>query len=82
MIIFRRFILGATQIQTMLNDTLKDRKRKGKTPVEWTPEHEEVFAKVKESLIQATRLDTLTRNSRVTDASDTIIGAFIDHRIL
>jgi len=47
----------------MLNDTLKDRKRKGKTPVEWTPEHEEVFAKVKESLIQATRLDTLTRNS-------------------
>jgi len=51
---YRRFIPGTTQTQGTLNDALKGEKKKGKIPVEWTPERENV--KVKESLAQATLL--------------------------
>lgn len=80
---YRRFVPGAAQAQAVLNDMLKGKSAKGKTPVEWTTKSEEVFNEVKEDLTQATMLvhpNVEAELRMVTDASDTALGAVIQQR--
>ncbi|KMQ87563.1 gag-pol polyprotein [Lasius niger] len=80
---YRRFIPGAAQKQTTLNDVLHGQK-KGKTPIEWTTNLEQAFNSCKDSLARAALLahpDPTAELAVTTDASDTAIGAVIQQRV-
>src|SRR5436190_680699 len=81
---YRRFIPGAANDQTMLNEVLKGPKIKKKTAIVWTKELEQAFNNCKDSLSRATLLAHPNPTAEIavtTDASDTAIGAVIQQHM-
>ena len=77
---YRRFIPNCAQTLMPLTDLLRNRKKRSKKPLEWSPACETAFAEVKEKLAQATLLAYPNADyplSLMVDASDRAVGGVI-----
>ncbi|GBN35003.1 Retrovirus-related Pol polyprotein from transposon opus [Araneus ventricosus] len=79
---YHRFLKNSTGTQACLHNLVKGRIKKDKTPILWTDETKEAFRACKELLKDAAMLAYPKHNtpsSLVTDASETAIGAVLQH---
>ena len=77
---YRRFISNCAQILMPLTDLLRNRTKRSKKPLGWSPECDTAFAEVKEKLAQATLLAYPNAEyplSLMVDASDRAVGGVI-----
>ena len=77
---YRPCIPKAAEIQHELHQYTHNRKKKDKTPIQWTPSAEEAFEKCKQSICDAVTLDHPARNAvllLMTDASSSSVGAVL-----
>lgn len=80
---YRRLILKAVNLQTLLNDLLQGNV-KGKAPVNWTTATQTAFDAYKECIARAALLAHPEPNASlaiVCDASDFTVGAALQQRI-
>lgn len=79
---YRRFIPGAAEAQSPLNDLLRG-KAKGKTPVQWSEQATEAFEQLKHKLSQAALLAHPRTDAQLalfSDASGNAAGASLQQR--
>ncbi|GBM47543.1 hypothetical protein AVEN_90256-1 [Araneus ventricosus] len=79
---YHRFLKNASGTQACLHDLVKGRIKRDKTPIICTDETKEAFQACKELLKSAAMLVYPKHNtplSLVTDASETAIGAVLQH---
>lgn len=81
---YQRCLKHAAHDQSILNEYLRDSKKKDKRPVTWTSEVEQAFKRNKQAIIEAIILSHPQDSAPLlltTDASDTAIGASLEQII-
>lgn len=81
---YRRYIPHAAKTQAILNEYLKDAKKKDSRPVQWTQEANEAFEQCRNSLTNAVLLAHPREAVPLiltTDASDLAVGAVLEQQV-